>query len=215
MTEQDRNRKIALYKGILNEYTFERNFRRLCTSSTVWKNNLTKWISSFREMIDVMKDVPGFDAHLERMHYNLYLLKDKTDLDDDAFYKEMMSLFNYRLDNAKAYKVNAFDYDFNAEFQDVILLILEDQDGKEKLILFTVGHCAAFDDQMHTIVPKEKEYILYRNKYGNETDIRNKNIYVRLDFDNLTDIHICNDYFNINMKNDFLHTPYISVCEHE
>lgn len=211
MTEKER--KIAEYRLMLNDYTYERNFTRLSTLNHVWKENLTWWIKSFRDMINLMDTVPGFNAYLERMHLKLNVLKEKIDLDDDEFFEAMKFLFDYRIDNTKPYKVKSFDYDLNAEFQDVILLILEDENEKERLILFTLGHCAAFDDQIHTIVPKEQEYVLYKNKYGNEKDISEENIFVRLDFNNLTDIFIDNKYFYINMKNDCYRLPHMHICE--
>lgn len=215
MTEKDKERKITEYKIMLNDYTFERNFTRLSTANHVWKENLAGWIKSFREMVKLMDTVPGFNAYLERMHLKLTALKYKIDLDDDEFFEAMKFLFDYRIDKTKLYKVKSFDYDLNAEFQDVILLILEDENEKERLILFTLGHCAAFDDQIHTIVPKEREYILYKNKYGNEKDVSNENIFVRLDFDNLTDIVISNKYFHINMKSDCCRLPYMYICGRE
>lgn len=213
MTEKEKERKIAEYKLMLNDYTYERNFTRLSTSNHVWKENLTGWIKSFRDMIKLMDTVPGFKAYLERMHLKLNTLKEKINLDDDEFFEAMKFLFDCRIDNTKPYKVKSFDYVLNAEFQDVILLFLEDENKKERLILFTLGHCAAFDDQIHTIAPKEQEYVLYKNKYGNEKDISTENIFVRLDFDNLTDIIIDNKYFYINMKNDCCRLPYMYICE--
>lgn len=215
MTEKEKKRKITEYTLMLNDYTYERNFTRLSTSNHVWKENLTGWIKSFREMIKLMETVPGFNTYLERMHLKLNTLKEKIDLDDDEFFEEMKLLFEHRINNTKLYKVISFDYDFNAEFQDVILLILEDENKREKLILFTLGHCIAFDDQIHTIVPKEQEYILYKNKYGNKNDISNENIFVTLDFDNLKDIVISNKYFHINMKNECCSLPHMYICKYE
>lgn len=215
MTEQDKKRKIAMYRGMLNDYTFERNFTRICTSKSEWKQNINNWIDTFKEMVSVLEDVPGFDAYMKRMHFKLFLLKDKSDLDNDEFYKEMLSLFSYQLDNAKIYKVNAFEYELNAKMQDKILLILEDKNKKERLVLFVVEHRPDFDDQMEIIIPEEKEYNFYKNKCGNKTDVSNKNVYVRLNFDNMRNILIYNNYFIINTKKDFFRVPYISVSKHE
>ena len=215
MTEQDKKRKNAIYRGLLNDYTFERNFMRICTSNCAWKENVNKWIGTFREMLSVMEDVPGFDEYMKRMHYKLFLLKDKCKLDNDAFYKEMILLFGYRLDDAENYKVNAFEYELNVKMQDKILLILEDENKKEKLVLFMVEHHPDLDDQMEITIPEEKEYDFYKNKYANKIDISNENVWLRLDFDNMTNILIYTEYFIINTKKDFILVPFISVSKHE
>ncbi len=215
MTEQDKKRKIAMYRGMLNDYTFERNFTRISTSKSVWKENVNKWIDTFKEMVSVLEDEPGFDAYMKHMHYKLFILKDKSDLDNDEFYKEMLSLFSYQLDNAKIYKVNAFEYELNAQTQDKILLILEDENKKERLVLFVAEHRPNFDDQFEITIPEEKEYNFYKNKCGNKMDISNEDVYIRLNFDNMRNIIIYTNYFIINTKKDFFHVPHIIVSKHE
>lgn len=215
MTEQDKKRKIAMYRGMLNDYTFERNFTRISTSKSVWKENVNKWIDTFKEMVSVLEDEPGFDAYMKHMHYKLFILKDKSDLDNDEFYKEMLSLFSYQLDNAKIYKVNAFEYELNAQTQDKILLILEDENKKERLVLFVAEHRPNFDDQFEITIPEEKEYNFYKNKCGNKMDISNEDVYIRLNFDNMKNIIIYTNYFIINTKKDFFHVPHIIVSKHE
>lgn len=215
MTEQDKKRKITMYRGMLNDYTFERNFTRISTSKSVWKENVNKWIDTFKEMVSVLEDEPGFDAYMKHMHYKLFILKDKSDLDNDEFYKEMLSLFSYQLDNAKIYKVNAFEYELNAQTQDKILLILEDENKKERLVLFVAEHRPNFDDQFEITIPEEKEYNFYKNKCGNKMDISNEDVYIRLNFDNMRNIIIYTNYFIINTKKDFFHVPHIIVSKHE
>lgn len=215
MTEQDKKRKIAMYRGMLNDYTFERNFTRICTSKSVWKENVNKWIDTFKEMVRVLEDEPGFDAYMKHMHYKLFILKDKSELDNDVFYKEMLSLFSYQLDNAKIYKVNAFEYELNAQMQDKILLILEDENKKERLVLFVAEHRPDFDDRLEITIPEEKEYNFYKNKCGNKMDISNEDVHVRLNFDNMRNIIIYTNYFIINTKKDFFHVPHILVSKHE
>lgn len=215
MTEQDKKRKIAMYREMLNDYTFERNFTRICTSKSVWKENVNKWIDTFKVMVRVLEDEPGFDAYMKHMHYKLFILKDKSELDNDVFYKEMLSLFSYQLDNAKIYKVNAFEYELNAQMQDKILLILEDENKKERLVLFVAEHRPDFDDQLEITIPEEKEYNFYKNKCGNKMDISNEDVHVRLNFDNMRNIIIYTNYFIINTKKDFFHVPHILVSKHE
>ena len=202
MREEEKLMKIATYKKLLDEYTFERNFTRIANLETIPINNLHGWLKTFRIMVDTLEDMPWFGCSIKHEHSKLSKLVENVNGSDMRLYMIMRS--NFARKHLEKFKVLSFGYDYfetnkDSEHPNVILLRLLDENNYVKLVAFT-KEIGTGEKQLKNLSFHGSEFLYDGMK--NHVDISDKEIYISIDINNLDETVLDTDYFLIDSINN-------------
>lgn len=203
MREEEKLMKIATYKKLLDEYTFERNFTRIANLETIPFHNLHSWLKTFRIMVDTLEDMPWFEVSIKHEHSKLLKLVENVNANDMSLYMIMRS--NFARKHLEKFKVLSFGYDYfeinkDSKHPNVILLRLLDENNYVKLVAFT-KEIGTGEKQLKNLSFHGSESFLYDNM-KNRVDISDKEIYISIDINNLDETVLDTDYFLIDSINN-------------
>ena len=203
MREEKKLMKIATYKKLLDEYTFERNFTRIANMETTPLHNLHSWVKTFRIMVDTLEDMPWFEDSIKHEHSKLSKLVENVNGSEMELYMIMRSIFARK--HLVKFKVLSFRYEYfeinkDTKHPNVILLTLLDENNSVKLVEFT-KEIGTGEKRLKNLYIHGSESFLY-DDMKNRVDISDKELYISIDINHLDETVIDTDYFLIDSINN-------------